>query len=47
MVFIPYAVWGRRYEPARRSIDLVSRDHLLVAAAGEEAAPVAVTLPVS
>jgi putative MFS transporter len=47
VVFIPYAIWGRRYEPARRSIDLVSGDHLLVAARDEEPRPLVMTSPVS
>jgi len=26
---IPYALWGRRYEPSGKSIDLASGDELL------------------
>jgi putative MFS transporter len=43
LVFIPYAIWGRRYEPARRSIDVVSGDDLLVAGAREAPLPEVVT----
>jgi putative MFS transporter len=35
--FVPYAIWGRRYEPARRSIDVISGDELLIQAAPDEA----------
>jgi putative MFS transporter len=41
LLLIPYASWGRRYEPAGRSIDLVSGDDLL--AAVPEGPPSAVT----
>jgi putative MFS transporter len=46
VVFIPYALWGRRYEPARRSIDVVSGDELLSETASDEA-PTSVALSLS
>lgn len=42
LVLIPYAISGRRYEPARRSIDLVSGDDLFAVGATEDA-PMAMT----
>ena len=29
VVFIPLALWGRRFEPARKSLELASGDQLL------------------
>jgi predicted MFS family arabinose efflux permease len=37
LLLIPYAVWGRRHEPARRSLDLVSGDDLLAAGVLQQA----------
>jgi hypothetical protein len=44
VALIPYAVWGRRYEPAGRSIDLASDDRLLVTPGAATAEP-AITSP--
>jgi hypothetical protein len=48
VVLIPLALWGRQFEPARRSLELASGDELLRRAGGGSAVAVSsstLTLP--